>query len=79
MDKKYNKEKVKHEYETRKRNDGNVSLPSLIIEKENFVHVNNQLNLLSSSSSSSFSPLTPPPVILLDLLIILPILLYLSL
>jgi hypothetical protein len=39
--KRYNKEKVKREYETRKRNNGNLSPPPLIIEKKNFVQVNN--------------------------------------
>jgi hypothetical protein len=51
----YNYDKGKFQYETRKKNNGNVSLPPLIIEKENFVHVFNQLNLPSSSSSSNSS------------------------
>jgi hypothetical protein len=52
----YSKEMVKREYERRKRNNGNVSPPPYIIEKEDFVQVNNQLNLPSSTSfSSSFS------------------------
>jgi hypothetical protein len=37
--KKYNKEKVKRQYQTRKEDNGNVSPPPLIIE--NFVQVNN--------------------------------------
>jgi hypothetical protein len=55
----YSKERVKREYETKKRNNGNVSPPPYIIEKENFVHVFNQLNLPSSTSSSS-SPSSSP-------------------
>jgi hypothetical protein len=47
------KESVKREYETRKKNNGNVSPPPYIIE--NYVQVNNQLNLPSSISSSNYS------------------------
>jgi hypothetical protein len=39
--KKYNKEKMKLKYEIRKRNNGNLSPPPLIIENEIFVQVNN--------------------------------------
>jgi hypothetical protein len=42
---------VKRECETKKRDNNNISPPPLIIE--NFVRVNNQLNLPSSSSSLS--------------------------
>jgi hypothetical protein len=51
--KKYNKERVKHRYQTTKENNGNVSPPPFIVETGNFVQVNNQLNLPSSSLSSS--------------------------
>jgi hypothetical protein len=39
--KKYNKVRVKREYERRKENNDNISPPPLIIERGNFVQVNN--------------------------------------
>jgi hypothetical protein len=43
----------KNQYKEKKRNNGNVSPSPQILEKRNFLQVNNQLNLPSSSSSSS--------------------------
>jgi hypothetical protein len=53
--KKYNREKVKNEYENRKKDNGSISPPPQITEKEHFVEVNDNLNIHSSSSSSSNS------------------------
>jgi hypothetical protein len=43
---------IKNRYQE-KKNNGNVSPPPLILEKESFLQVNNKVNLPSSSSSSS--------------------------
>jgi cytoskeletal protein RodZ len=53
--KKYNRDKVKNEYENRNKDNGNISPPPQFIENERFVKINNKLNTPSSSNYSSNS------------------------